>query len=69
MGPHAAVAEVTVGSFAIASMALEEGSGGTPSQVYGRGTEDTRVEARVIGGNAIRKIRSPFLLMCSVSLG
>lgn len=58
--PRAGVAEAVAGSFAIASMALEEGSGGTPSQVYGRGTEDTRVEPRVVGGSAIRKIRSPF---------
>ena len=53
---RAGVAEVAAGSFAIASMALEEGSGGTPSRVYGRGTEDTRVENRVVGARTSRKL-------------
>ena len=39
--------EVVASSFGIPSFALEEVSGGTPSQVYGRGSADTRVEERV----------------------
>lgn len=39
-------AGVAARSFGVASFAPEEVSGGTPSQVYGRGTEDTRVEGR-----------------------
>ena len=39
-------AGVAARSFGVASFAPEEVSGGTPSQVYGRGTEDTRVEDR-----------------------
>ena len=49
VSPRAGVGQVAAGSFAIASLALDEESGGTPSHVYGRGTEDTRVEDRVDG--------------------
>ena len=39
--------EVVASSFGIAGFGLEDVSGGTPSQVYGRGSTDTRVEERV----------------------
>ena len=42
----APVTEAVASSFGIASMALDDVSGGTPSQVYGDGTEDTVVEPR-----------------------
>ena len=38
--------EVVASSFGIASFAPEEVSGGTPSEAYGRGSADTRVEER-----------------------
>lgn len=44
VAPRAGVVEVVASSFGIASMPLEELSIGTPSQVYGGRTEDTRVE-------------------------
>ena len=52
VSPRAGVGQTAAGSFAIASLNLEEVSGGTPSEVYACRTDDTRVEARVDGADA-----------------
>lgn len=52
----AAIAEAVeevASSFAIASLPLEESSGGTPLQVYGWGFEDTEAVPRTLGHDVI----------------
>ena len=51
---EAGAMEAVASSFGIASRALEEVSAGTPSQVHGRGTEDTLVDECVDAPAAIR---------------
>ena len=67
--PRAGAGQAAAGSFAIASFALDE-SGGTPSQVNGSGTEDTRVEDRIDGAGTCAfgfVYRAPARLPCLIA--